>query len=200
MENIKFIQRPDSVSWDEIHAVLYAAHSVNLAEGFCQATGNLSGKDLADTVGNGVCFIAMDGDKVIGTASVKKRSLSTWFSRGDTAYFMAAGVLPEYQGKGVYKTLNNLREAYVKEQNIAVSYCLTHEKNVKIQNFFIKHLGFKKAGYIAPRGLDYFSILMVRWDNPPSAWYVSFRYYFSRIMTTIFNCKRKIHQYSSCKH
>lgn len=46
MERIRVIEKPDWVSWDEIHEVLKSAQTVNRRRGFNMINANLSGEKL----------------------------------------------------------------------------------------------------------------------------------------------------------
>ncbi len=177
-------EKPESVSWDEIHSVLYSAHKPNRELGIYQATAELSGKRLREVIGDGKCFVALDGDRVIGTCSVKIKNPHRWFAHGKAAYYMLAGVLPEYQGRGIYSLLDQARDKYVVEQGIRVIYTFTPEKNIKLQTLRLKK-GYYLAGFIAPSKLDYYSVILVKWQNPPALIYIKLRYFLSKTCTLI---------------
>lgn len=187
---IHIIEKPDWVSWDDIHQVLYASHEVNRKRGMYFATAELSGDKLRDAVGDGKCFVAIDGDKVVGTCSVKIKNLHRWFAKGPTAYYMYSGILPEYQGQGIYSLLEDARDRYVDENHIEVIYVYTSEGNFKQIKQKLSR-GFQRAGVSASRNTQYYSILLVRWKTPPPSWYVQFRFQLSKCITLLrYNRKR----------
>ena len=68
------IEKPLSVSFDQIHEVLWAANESNRNKGIILKTSELSGPELEERIGrDGKCFVAMKEDRVIGTASMRVR-------------------------------------------------------------------------------------------------------------------------------
>ena len=69
--SIQIIEKPDWVSWDEIHEVLWESHAENREKDIINSFPSLSGDELRKFVGDkGKMFVAMDGKKVVGTAAV----------------------------------------------------------------------------------------------------------------------------------
>ena len=182
--NVEICEKPNSVSWDEIHKILYASHSVNRSKGISQATATLSGNKLKEAVGKGKCFVAMDKDRVVGTCSVKIKEPHTWFAPGKAAYYMFGGVIPEYQGFGIYSALDNARDNYAEQEGVDVIYTFTPEKNISIQKQKLSK-GYHLAGFFAPANLDYYSVVLVKWKNPPSLLHIKLRYYYSKVKTLL---------------
>lgn len=191
MADIIVIEKPDSISWDEIHRVLYRSHETNRSKGIFQATAVISGEEIRAKIGNGKCFVALDGKKVVGTCSVKIRQSKKWFVRGKAAYYMFAGVIPEYQGKRIYSLLDEKRDKYVEDNGIDVIYMNTPEGNLRVQEQKIAK-GYYLAGFFAPKNTDYYSVTLVKWKSAPPLWYIKCRFYFSKIITLIRYRRKRI--------
>lgn len=140
---IQIIEKPDWVSWDEIHDIIYKAHESNRKKGVDIQNAHLTGEQLRDSLGaDGVCFVALDGDKVVATSSVAFHTLNTWYAHGKkVGYATLSAVLPEYKGLGLFSELENTRVKYVRNKGCVGLYGKIAEGNSRMWN--IK----KKDGY-----------------------------------------------------
>ena len=180
-EKIQIIEKPDWVSWDEIHEVLWAAHSKNRENGIIMAFPSLAGDEIREKIGNeGKMFVAMDGDKVIGTVGLIKGNAKRWYTNGNYGHLCFAAVLPGYEGEGIYRSLNEKRELYAKENNCSVLIGDTNERNTKMIEIKKKE-GYRLICYKVCK--DHFNVVMAKWLQPCpfSPWYILFRFYFSMI-------------------
>lgn len=76
------MEKPDRVSWDCIHEVLWEAHASTRELGIYYPTSEMTGDELKDFIDkhNGRCIVAIDGDKMVGTVSHYVNSVCTrWF-------------------------------------------------------------------------------------------------------------------------
>lgn len=97
---IQIIEKPDYISFDDIHDLLYRAHKDIRDHGIDVYTASLTGKELEAYLSeNYKCFVALNKDKLIGTATVELCNGNRWFSRGHkTAYYTLLAVDPAYRG------------------------------------------------------------------------------------------------------
>ena len=73
---IQVIEKPDWVSWEEIHQVLWKAHEENRRKGMYMAFPALPGEEIRKKIeGHGKMLVAMDGQKIVGTAAIIVKSL-----------------------------------------------------------------------------------------------------------------------------
>jgi len=164
MKEVKVIEKPDWVTWDQIHDVIFAAHAENRDKGVVMSLPSLPGDEIRKLMEKGgKFFVALDGEKVIATAAVRFRNISLWCHHGDTAYLCFASVLPEYRGTGVYKKLCEARSLYLDSQGYRVYYADTHERNKRVQEILGKqgyrHVGVKQYG-------DHYNELLIKWLGP----------------------------------
>ena len=161
--NIIIIEKPESISFEVIHDVLWRANEGNREAGFILKTSQLAPEKLQSRIGEkGKCFIALDGDKVIGTISVRIVNRRKWYYKGDIPDYMLAAVLPEYQGKHI----NTMLAQKVFEFAILNGYKAieldTAEENIHAIDVY-KHQGFELVDYLAKSSLDHYSVVMVKW-------------------------------------
>ena len=148
----------------------------------------VSPEDMEEDLKEGKCLVALCGEKVVGTTSLKIRELRRWYRWGKVIYHSYDGILPEFQGTDVYIGLKLLQKKIEKEYNIKVHQCHTAESNktvIKIN---------QKKGYkfvlLKPNSLNlhYFSVTMVKWDDgcPFPDWFVNFMFKSSKFFFKTF--------------
>ena len=161
--SIQIVEKPDWVSWDDIHEVIWAAHEKNREKGVLMRFPSLSGDEIRQRIeGKGVLFCAIDNKKVVATSAVVKKSTKMWFDKGpsDYAYFCFAAVLPEYAGRGLYKQFYAMRESACREMGLGRIMFDTHEKNKRVFEINKKN-GFLPVDYRLYN--DHFNIVFVKW-------------------------------------
>ena len=182
MDDIQIIPKPEWVSWEEIHEVIYAAHQVNRDRGLYYKTATMSGEQLEKRLRGGACFVALKGKKVVGTKSVKTYLGKQWYNKGhDVAHMMLSGVLPEYQGWGIYEDLTAAANRYVKKNGIRMLQGGTSERNELVRKMAaIQH--YVTVDYETQVGVNYYSVIFVKWldGNPFPMWYCKLRFALSK--------------------
>lgn len=182
---IQIIEKPDWVTWDEIRDVLWKAHAKNREKGIIMSYPSLSGEEVKNKIGeNGVMFTALDGNKVVGTLALIKRSSNKWYNKGQYGYMCFGAVLPEYSGKGIYRSLYELAEATAKQDGLSVLSRDTNERNARMLKIT------KKEGYhfVELKAYkDHFNIVRTKWLDkcPYSDWYINLRFALSKIKTKL---------------
>lgn len=122
-ENIKYSTSPTEQQLEQ------AASLINNGG---QLVISLNGNKLDD--GTILVVVALDGDKVVGTASIKKGN--------EIGYLM---VDPSYRRYGIARQLTDIRINYAKSHNIPLIYSSIRKDNVASINN-IKSMGFTHAG------------------------------------------------------
>ena len=162
-QNIQIIEKPEWVSWDEIHNVLWRAHEKNRQNGIIMALPALPGNLIREKIeGHGKMFVALDGEKVVGTAALAIKQYSLWCGKGSYAYCCFASVLPEYNGKGIYKALDLRREELALSMGLVRMIGDTHESN-KHRLDIAKKAGYKFVDYKSYK--NHYNVVMVKWLN-----------------------------------
>lgn len=128
--SIQIIEKPDWVSWDEIHEVIWKAHEKNRERGVFMRYPSLSGKEIQERIdGKGKMFVVIVNGEIIGTGAVVAKELTMWCGKGEYAYYCFASVLTEYQGNGIYKELCQRREKEVRDMGLSRILMDTNENN-----------------------------------------------------------------------
>lgn len=161
---MKIVEKPDWLSWDEIHEVIWKAHAQNRENGINMAFAALPGSKMEEIINNegGKMFVAMLDDKVVGTGAIIIKSRSFWWGKDKYAYCCFDSVVPEYRGCGIYKQIELRQEKEAKENGIKLLLFDTHEYNRRM-------LEINKKNDYKPVGIkvcaDHYNIVMVKWLN-----------------------------------
>lgn len=179
--NIQIVEKPDWVSWEDIKQCLEYAHSVNRAKGINMTHYKWPVEKIRDYIGpNGVMLVALDGEKVVGTAAIAEIYRDTWYVKGRCAYKCFGGILPEYSGQGIFKNMDRIRDELCLSHNYSVSVFDTHVNNNR-RIRIAKAIGYRKVGYFRVSNNDHFNVVMAKWLTgcPYSKVYCNFRFYLS---------------------
>lgn len=181
--SIRIIEKPDWVSWEDIHKVLWDAHAENRKKGIVMSYPSLAGEEIKKKIGdNGKMFVAIEGDKVVGTLALIKRVEKRWYNSGTCGYLCFGAVLPTYSGKGIYKSLYQLAETTAKQMGLPVLTRDTNEKNARMLKI-TKQEGYH---YVACKAYkDHYNIVRAKWLGkcPFPTWYIKMRYLISKLKT-----------------
>lgn len=187
MDEIQYLLKPEWVTWDSVQECQRKAQESNNAKGFHMAAQDLSAEYLEKKMRGGLCFVALDGKRVVGVSGLLLFKGKNWWSFGKkVAYNCMDGILPEYQGTDVYFGLSDLRMKYIKESGADIIQSNTSEHNRMILKICEKK-GFKKVRFSATGkniNVDYYSIIMAKWLKgcPYSDWFCNFMYTASKII------------------
>lgn len=165
MENSEIIysKKPDWISWDAVQECQAKAHKKNISKGLKMHCSELTGEELAHSLKNGICYVALDGTKVVGTTSliIQEKSF-LWYRRKRMGYLGMEGILPEYQGTDVFMGLQDIRNKDIINEKVEILYFDTAESNTIVRKLQSR-LGFKNCYYISFRSTDYYSVTMAKW-------------------------------------
>lgn len=178
---IQIVKKPDWVSWDEIHLVLFKAHASNREHGINMRKPSLPGDQIASEIGNdGIMFVALDDQNVVGTLAIIKMTGKKWYCSGEYGYLCFGAVLPEYGGKGVYRSLYHDVEETAKQLGLSVLTRDTNEKNARMLKITKKE-GYHFVDYKGCR--DHYNIVRAKWlvSCPFPTWYIRVRFLLSKL-------------------
>ena len=189
MENhsITVVEKPDWVLWEDIQQCLYDAHSVNRANGINMSHYQWSVEKIKETIGEkGVTLVALDDKKVVGTASFGEKYGHFWYANGRYAYLCFAGILPEYNGRGIYKALCEKREEIAKSLGYSIMVLDTHYFNRRLQRISADN-GFRFVRFFRASTKDHYSVVMAKWLDgcPYSKFYCHWKYEVCKIKTLL---------------
>lgn len=163
-KEIMVLERPETVSWEEISFVLKQAHAENVKNGILLPYSALPPDKLfAKTEGRGgKMLVALDDGKVIGTGAVAIIDKCLWCGKGKYAYCFLDAVLPEYRGKGVYRQIVSWQEKYAESVGVDRMLFDTHEQNKRMIKISKKN-GYRLVEYRVRDGRN--SVVLVKWLN-----------------------------------
>ena len=186
MSAIQYIRKPEEITYDEIFDLVYAAHDGNRKQGLVINPGMRSGADFEKHLGDrSLCMVAMDGDRMVGTMSVRIEQGTRRLTKNMlTGYMMNLAVNEEYRGRGIGSELMNRLCDYAAGEGAkaAVFYVVARNKAVKLY----KELGFIEADFLARRTLKQNSIYMLKWLGKPGYpdWAVKLYYTVRKVYLT----------------
>lgn len=182
---IQIIEKPDWVSWDEIHDVVWQAHAQNREKGIVMRYPSLQGEEIRQRIeGKGKMFVALDDTKLVGTAAYSIKKAPLWCGKGYYGYYCFASLLPSHRKMGIYPRLCEIREKELVKQGIHRIMMDTHESN-KRELSLARKQGFIPVDLVARK--DHYSVLMVKWLDgcPYSSFRCSLNYHLRRLMVKI---------------
>lgn len=182
---IQIIEKPDFVSWDLIHDVLWKAHAQNREKGVFMSYPSLSGDEIKKKMENsGKMYIALEGQNVVGTLALIKKKGNKWYNKGMYGYLCFGAVLPNYNGKGIYRSLYQLAESVAKQVGLMVLTRDTNENNARMLKI-TKQEGYHFVECKAYK--DHFNIVRAKWLDkcPYPTWYIKIRFFLSKTITKL---------------
>ena len=193
MERIEVMQKPEQVTWEEIHNLLVDAHQKNIARNIVMKSTQLPAEELERRVGpDGRCFVALASGKLIGTTSVGFYRGRHWYDKGKlVAHSMFTALLPRYQGIGIREEMIQFMEEYAREAGAEMIQGDTPVENTIVRENAHRN-GFVEVAYRPFPG--HYSVIFVKWlgRNPFPMWYCRLRFLFSKYYTLIrFNIQGK---------
>lgn len=171
--DIIITEKPDWVSWDQIHEVIWKSHEQNRERGVNMAFPTFSGEKIRERIeGHGKMFVAIVDDVVAGVGAVIKKKGYLWCGKDEYAYLCFASVLPAYNGCGIYKSLRDCREKEARRMGVDRVLFETHEGNDKVMKINSKD-GYKCVDFKVT-STDHYNVLMVKWLDgcPYPDWYI----------------------------
>ncbi len=144
---IIFIEKPDEVSWESIHQVLWEAHESTRKNGLFYPTSEMTGNELNQFLyeHNGRCFVAMDGDDVVGTMSCYIEDIKTRLFSGKFLKIVLVGNKPKYKRRGIFSKLYDICYNYAKSEGLDGITYGTAERNYTMRKIF------ESKGFISDR-------------------------------------------------
>ena len=194
MGDIKYMLKPEWVTWEQIKECMSKAHEQNRKKGIVMQNQFMSIEEFEQYYKNSFCCVALKDNQVIGTSSFKKIKRNSWWTKKEpAAYEFGDAIIPEYRGTDVYFDLLAFRAKQIENAGIRILQFDTAENNKLVQRLSIKK-GAKKVKLYSSKKTWYYSVIMVKWLDgcPYSDWYCDFRFKLSSlIVKTIFKPGRK---------
>lgn len=163
-KQIQIVEKPEWVSWDDIKQCLEKAHSINRARGVNMVKYRWPVSKIQASIGaNGHVLVALNGGgNLVGVSAIGEKVGKKWYAKGNYAYMSLSGVLPEYNGQGIFSMLDAKREQIARERGITVFIIDTHQKNKRMRAIKQSN-GYKLVDYFAAR--DHYNVVMAKWPK-----------------------------------
>lgn len=143
------VQKPENVSYDEVCEVVSRSFDdVFKTLGVVFSSPDIKGYELKEIIdsNNGVCFVAMSENKVIGTLSCVVRPQNCWFYKGDGVKIRFVAVLPEFYGRKIASGLIKKAKQFATDNGYATAMVSTPANNTPAILLY-KKLGFTPVRY-----------------------------------------------------
>ncbi len=176
--------KPSFVTWEEVRNCLIEAHASNRENGIIMTHHQWTADKIADLFdGVGELFVAMDGEKLVGTLGIIRKEGKHWFAKGIFAYACFGSILSPYRGLGIYKSLNTACEDYTRKIGLDIIVLDTHSKNIHMQRISLRG-GYRRVRFFQARSKDHFCVMMAKWLNvcPFSKLHCTIRFYYSKVL------------------
>lgn len=166
MSEIHIIEKPEWITFDDIHKLLFDAHESNRQKGFLVKTALMSGDELQRHLGNGKCFVALEGKKLVGTTSYRIVERNYWCVKDKVIDRILVGVHPEYKRKHISRMLFDRVAEEAKKGGYKYIETRTAEENSIMQKINLKdgarYIDFKSFS------VDHYTVVMMQWlDSCP---------------------------------
>lgn len=157
-------EKDNSISWEAIALLLQKSHFANKKLGVVMKTAYVTPEVIEKKVSNGKTIVALTNDgKLVGTASFYLKTGHKWYDKNKkVAFWVYLAVDPDYQGKGIAKSLYIYIEREVaKLKDVSILESGTAEKNVP-QRMNFKFNGFVPVELTSNRNVDYYSVIYIK--------------------------------------
>ena len=152
------------------------AHQKNVENGIRLPYPFLPPEELRAKIENrGVMFVALTEGRLVALGAVIIINKNLWCGRGLYGYSCLDAVLPEYEGRGLYRAIALKQEEYVLSKGVDRMFFDTHEKNSRMIELSRKS-GYELIEYKIRK--QHNSVLMVKWlkNRPYSHFYCLLNY------------------------
>ena len=133
-----------------------------------------------------MCWVALCGDKLVGTTSVTFFQGRSWWNKGQkVAHGCFTGILKEYQGIGITEEFNKKYREYIIQKGVYITEGDTAESN-RIMRRIVEKNGHKTVSFFASSA-NHYSVRFVKWLNgcPFSDEYIAKRLKWSERLTRL---------------
>jgi GNAT superfamily N-acetyltransferase len=160
----------DGDSLAELTALLHRAYAPLGAAGLNFTAVDQSEQVTRERIAGGHCLVAVDGDRLVGTATVRgmhdpnrerHARVSPWFFRRDVAHLNQFAVEPRLQGQGVGGRLMAACEHWARAQGHRAIALDTAEPATHLRERY-ERAGYREVTRLQRDGKRYRSIVMVK--------------------------------------
>lgn len=162
---IRKLMPDDVVSLEDIQKLISKAHSDNIKNGLFYATATQTIEKLRQKIGNGVCFIAEENGKLIGTATICAKTINYWYYNGTIALIKLVAVDPDSKHTKIGTRLIEACIHEARENKIKVVVTDSAEENI-IFGKLASRCGFKVIDYCKYKANNFISTVYALFTDP----------------------------------
>jgi GNAT superfamily N-acetyltransferase len=152
----------ESDSLDELTELLHRSYKVLADMGLEFLATWQDVETTRKRITNGTCFVAVKGDRIIGTITFKMPHGGhgvAWLDRPDVGHIGQMAVEPECQNRGIGARLMKHAEDYARSQGLAELALDTSEQADHLISWY-RHLGYRCVDYVRWDVTNYRSVVM----------------------------------------
>ena len=177
--------KPDFVTYEMIRQVVHEAQAAHPEVKL--DTEKATAGEIQEKVGDdGEMFVALDGEKLVGTMAICPEKCGKWYIKGRPAAVRFIAVLPEYGRRHIASDLMKACVCWAEERGFdTLMWTTAHNNEPAIKTG--KHNDFYVVDYLKFAKSESASIRMVRWltQDPPGKYKRLTRYYLNRMKVLI---------------
>lgn len=183
---VKIIPKSENISWEAITNLLHAAHAEKTEKGRDFLATHQDAETTKKRVGNGICFLAYIGEKLVGTIALDIRDVNEhnrkWHNKKRYGLIFQLGVHPDFKGLGIGRKLMDKGADTARENEVDELIGDTSIKAKELLSWY-KSLGYEFTGLLSHPTTDYYSIEFRKplYDNKFPPIYVKLKFYKSVI-------------------
>lgn len=158
-KNIIIVENKDRFGYESIQNLLHSAHESNKTKGLVYGVADQSAEKLKVVLNSdAVCFVALDGNKLIGTGTIEFRKKLIFNKVFNIACFGLFGVLEEYKGFNIGGKILDKCIKTAEMKGVRYIYCSTSaDNNMIVRKMYIKR-GFIKFDFFKAKVNNFYSV------------------------------------------
>ena len=181
---VRCVKQNDYITGKQIAELIRNAHSVNQKINLLYGTRNVTGSQIDEKIcsDKSEVFVAISGDKIIGTGTVTIRKCDKWFFSCEAAYIELAAVDPTQRGQHIFQKILDAQFKWISKLDLNLIYSVSAEENISMKKIFLKN-GFKIVAYGAGKSNNFYSVYYAKWIKkcPYREGYLKIRFLMDKI-------------------
>ena len=164
---IRLIAASDSIGG--LTDLLHEAYRALAERGMRFVASHQDEQMTARRIAKAECYLAFDGDKLIGTVTLDDATHtkgSPWYDRPEVASFHQFAVRPQWQGRGIGTMMLDYIERRAAKKGVAELALDTAEPARHLINFYTRR-GYRFIEHVRWDAVNYRSVLLSKRLSPP---------------------------------
>lgn len=182
-DKISIIERPVTISFDDIRSLIARAHIQNEKSGLKYGVMHQTADMVARKVGSdGHCLVCISNGVLCGTVTLSYKCLPYWYAKGlKVGIIRSLAIDPEFKGRGIGDRLIKACCSLAREKT-GIVVIDSAEENVGIRKLAMKN-NFHRVDYCAYAGNNFYSVVYGKHlDKATFGLWTGWRYEVKRLM------------------